>query len=132
MWNHLDKYRDAGLLIARIGLGFMFAFVHGWPKLTGGPELWAKVGGAMSRFGLGFYPEFWGFMAMTAEFGGGLLLALGLWFRPALAVMVFTMFVAAVHHLASGDSLGTASHAIESGIIFAALFLMGPGRYSLD
>lgn len=33
----LDKYRDVGLLILRVGIGLMF-MIHGFPKLFGGPE----------------------------------------------------------------------------------------------
>ncbi len=35
----LDKYRDVGLLILRVGIGIMF-MGHGLPKLIAGPEKW--------------------------------------------------------------------------------------------
>ena len=38
----LDKHRDIGLLILRIGFGCLFLF-HGLPKLFGGPEKWGKA-----------------------------------------------------------------------------------------
>ncbi len=38
----LTRYRDAGLLILRIGIGIMFLY-HGAPKLIGGPEKWEKL-----------------------------------------------------------------------------------------
>ncbi len=130
--NKLDRYRDAGVLFMRVGLGFMFVG-HGWGKLTGGPEKWEKIGGAMSTFGIDFMPVFWGFMAAFAEVFGGLALAAGLAMRPVLLVLLIpTMFVAAAKHLAAGDGFKGSSHAIELGIAFVGLFVVGPGKYSLD
>ncbi len=127
----LDKHRHIGLLILRIGLGCMFLF-HGFPKLFGGPEKWEKVGGAMAAFGITFIPAFWGFMAAISESLGGICLILGLFLRPACILMTITMLVATVSHLSRGDGLGGASHAIEVGIVFLSLILIGPGKYSLD
>jgi len=127
----LDKYRDHGLLILRLGLGAMFMW-HGLPKLLGGPELWAMVGGALGNFGVTFAPTFWGLLAALSEFGGGLLLILGLAVRPAALAMAGTMVVASTMHLANGEGLKGASHAIEVGIVFVALIFIGAGRFSLD
>jgi putative oxidoreductase len=130
MRNLFDRQFDTGLLILRIGMGIMF-ISHGAPKLLGGPERWAKVGGAMGNLGVTFTPQFWGFMAGLSEFGGGVMLILGVLFRPAMAFMLFTMTVAAISHLAKGQGLGGASHAIEDGIVFLSLIFIGPGKYSL-
>jgi putative oxidoreductase len=126
-----DRYRDHGLLLLRVGLGAMFLW-HGLPKLLGGPELWAMVGSALGNFGITFAPAFWGLLAALAEAGGGLLLILGLAVRPAALSMFGTMIVAATMHLANGEGLKGASHAIEVGIVFAALVFIGAGRFSLD
>ena len=101
---------------------------HGWPKLIGGPEKWAAIGKAVSHLGIDFAPAFWGLLAALSEFGGGLLIAAGILFRPACAALVATMTVASVMHLSQGDGFGKASHAIEAGILFLALSLIGPGR----
>lgn len=127
--NHLDKYRDVGLLILRIGIGIAFV-VHGWGKITGGPEGWAQLGQAISHVGIPFGYTFFGFMAALSEFGGGILLALGLLTRIAAPMMLCTMIVAASMHIATGQ--GSPWHAIEAGVLFLSLIFIGPGAYSLD
>ncbi|SHK48025.1 DoxX family protein [Hymenobacter psychrotolerans] len=128
-----NRYRthDLGLLLLRVGIGVMFT-IHGYPKLTGGPEMWAQVGGAMKVVGLDFAPVFWGFMAAVAEAVGGQLLALGLFFRIACALLLGTMVMATVMHISSGDAFGAYSHALEAAFLFLGLLFTGPGRYSLD
>lgn len=127
----LSKYKDVGLLVLRIGIGGMFLF-HGFPKIIGGPERWETLGMAMATFGIRFVPVFWGFMSAFAEFFGGIFIILGLFFRPACILLTINMTVAASMHLNRGDGLGGASHAIEDGIVFLSLILIGPGKYSLD
>ena len=123
---------DAGLLLLRVGVGAMFAIAHGGPKLLAGPPMWEKIGAAMGVVGIHVAPVAWGFLAAASEGLGGFLLMLGLFARPAAFFMMVTMAVASTMHLAHGDGIQTASHAIEMGIVFAALALTGPGRYSLD
>lgn len=125
------KNRDLGRLIIRIGLGLMFVF-HGWPKLVGGYDTWASLGGKMEYLGIDFLPVFWGFMASVSEFVGGIFILFGFQFRIASTFLMFTMLVASAYHLGNGDSLGQASHAIELFFIFLGLILVGPGRYSID
>lgn len=127
----LTKYRDLGLLLLRIGIGAMFVAVHGWPKIAGGAEKWKQLGGAMKNLGINFAPEMWGFLAAAAEFGGGILLILGFLFRPACGALAFTMAVAAFMQYKIGALFG-AAHPIELGIVFLALILIGPGRFSID
>jgi hypothetical protein len=43
----MDRYRDLGLLILRVGFGLAFVWYHGYPKLAGGPEMWARIGDAL-------------------------------------------------------------------------------------
>lgn len=127
----LDKYRDIGLLILRVGMGAMF-IGHGLPKMLGGKELWGKIGGAMGNIGITFMPEFWGFMASFSELFGGVFLLLGLFFRPATMLLTFTMLIATLMHMKNGDGFNGWSHAFESAIVFFSLIFIGPGIYSLD
>ncbi|MDQ0968947.1 putative oxidoreductase [Flavobacterium sp. W4I14] len=129
--DNLGKYRNTGLLLLRIGLGAMF-IIHGFPKLAGGPNGWTGLGGSMKVIGIDFLPIFWGFMAAATETFGGFLLIVGLFFRSALILLIFTMIIAALVHFGKGDGLGGASHAIELGIVFFGLIFIGPGKYSVD
>lgn len=123
---------DAGLLALRLGVGLMFVIVHGWPKLSGGPTNWRAVGGAFTRLaGISVVPEFWGFLAMLSEFGGGLCLIAGVLFRPACAMIFFTMTVAVLSIIRGGYGLGSASQPVELAIAVAALCLTGPGRFTV-
>jgi putative oxidoreductase len=128
----LDKYKDFGLLIMRLGLGAAF-IAHGWPKMVGGPDKWAGYGARFEAVsGIGFWPEFWGFMAAFAELGGGILLILGLLTRPAALLLVITMIVAALHHFNAGDGFSGYSHAMEAAFTFFGIFFLGAGKYSVD
>jgi putative oxidoreductase len=109
----------------------MFVF-HGYPKLVAGPEVWLMLGGALSGVGITFAPTFMGFLAAASEVGGGLLLALGLFTRPACFFLSGTMIVATLMHVSSGDPFVKYSHALESAILFFSFLFIGPGKISLD
>ena len=126
-----DKLHDLGLLVLRIGIGIVFMH-HGYPKLQGGPEVWNGVGGALMTIGISRYLTFFGFMAAVSEFGGGLLLALGLFVRPASLFMCITMVMATTMHIRSGDSFQVYSHPLKCAILFFSLVLIGAGKMSLD
>lgn len=130
IWNALEKYRDVGLLILRIGVGLGFLFYHGWGKLVGGAERWTNVGGVMSRIGIDFGHTFFGFMAALSETLGGVLLALGLFTRPVCLFIGFTMLMASISHYTSGR--GNPGNAMKFLFVFIGLFFIGPGKYSLD
>lgn len=129
--KYLGRFRDEGLLLLRLGLGGMF-LLHGGPKLIGGPEKWEAVGRAVTYLGIDGGFAAWGFLAGLGEFAGGLALILGAWFRPACLLLTGIMAVAATSHFGRGEGLMGASHAVELGIVFCALALVGPGRFSLD
>ena len=129
--SFLNKYRDIGLLILRIGFGCMY-IQYGAPKMFGGPKAWEGLGMAMGSMGITVAPVFWGFMASFSMFFGGICLIVGLLARPFSILLFITMAVAVSMHLHKGDGLPIASHAIDNTIVFLSLFFMGPGKYSLD
>lgn len=84
----------------------------------------------MEHLGIGFGHGFFGFMASFSESVGGLLIGLGLLFRPACVLLVITMFVATASHYATGR--GNPGHSAKNMLLFAGLLFIGPGKYSLD
>lgn len=129
-WLADSRAGDLGLLLARLGFGLGFVYFHGWPKLAGGWDRLARTGDAIANFGITFGYEWWGLAAGLAEAGGGFLVALGLFFRPAALAILVVMIVATTNHIVTGE--GTPAHAFKNAWLFAGWFLIGPGRYSLD
>ena len=130
LFNPLKSYRDAGLLIIRLGVGFGFIWFLGLPKFTTGETALVATGSAMRHFGItgGYY--WWGVAAALAESLGALFLALGLAFRPAMVAMVLEMTVATIEQFTR--PMPVPAHSFNNAFVFAGLFLTGPGRYSLD
>ena len=125
---------DVGLLIGRVGTGLLLAFGHGIFKLPPSEQFIAGVARA------GFpAPTLFAWMATFAEFGGGLLLALGLLTRPAALLIGFTMLVAALRAHGADPLFAQAARggpSKEMALLYlvpAVLFLLaGAGRYSAD
>ncbi len=131
VFSGLGRFRDFGLLVLRLGLGVAFV-LWGYPKMFGGPEMWTQLGGAMKVFKVSFFPVGWGFAAAFAEFGGGILVILGLFFRPATLLLLSTMVVATATHIAKGDPMTTVLSPLVLAFVFFGLLFDGPGKYSVD
>ena len=125
----MDKYRDLGLLVLRVGFGLAFVWYHGYPKLSGGPQTWAVIGDAVANFGITFGYGFWGLLAALAETIGGLLFAAGLLFRPACLAILAVMIVATIEQ--TSRPMPMPEHALKNAFVVAGMFLVGPGRYTL-
>lgn len=126
---------DTGLLLARVALGGLMA-AHGAQKLFGWFGGYGLTGTGGFFESLGFRPgRLFAAAAGLTEFGGGLLLALGLLHPFAAAGIVAVMVVAALSvHWQHG--LFATSNGIELPLLYAvgaaALALTGPGAFSLD
>lgn len=117
---------DLGLLALRLFAGPALAFAHGINKLPPSERFLAGV------VEMGFpQPVLFAWAAGLAEFGGGLLLALGLLTRPAAFLILVTMFVAAFVRQA-GDPFAEREAALLFGAIALLYLIAGPGRISLD
>jgi putative oxidoreductase len=124
-----------GLLILRLGIGLIIA-AHGAQKLFGvwgGPGM-TKWTQSVQR--LRIRPaQPWAWVAALSEFGGGLLLALGL-FSPlgSLAIAGAMLVAIATVHLAKGFWASKGGFEFNLSLIVpaAALAVTGPGQYSVD
>lgn len=133
MLTFIKRHSETGHVILRIGLGATSFFLRGIAQVAGGPERYQELGGAMANIGITFAPMFWGFTAAITELVGGLFLMLGLFVRPTSALLVFTMWVAALQtFIGRGHIFGAQAHAFELSIAYAALLFLGAGKLSLD
>lgn len=128
---------NAGLapLALRIPVGIIFA-AHGAQKLFGWFGGYGLEGTAQWMASIGLNPAYLlATLAGSAEFFGGLALLLGLFVRPAAALLGFTMVVAILSvHAANG--LFMANNGYEFGLallaVTATLLISGAGRFSAD
>jgi putative oxidoreductase len=122
------KMRDGGLLLLRM-LGAMFA-THGFDKLFADGFGENVPVGAVAGHGLPL-PVALAWAAAITEFLGGILIAIGLYTRPAAVLAAVTMSVAAfVIH--GADGFGKMELALVYLIGFGTLAVLGPGRWSGD
>lgn len=117
---------NAGLTLLRVFVGLSMALAHGLGKL---PPPQMMIDGVSA---LGFpMPQFFAWCAALAEFGGGLLLAVGFLTRPAAAMIAFTMIVAAFGAHAA-DPYQVKEMAFLFLVISIFFVLRGAGSWSLD
>ena len=95
--------------------------LHGYPKIIGGAEKWEMIGAAMRNIHINFAPAFWGLWrhlrSLVAHWLNSRVL-----FRPALAMLIFTMFIAAFMHYTNGDGFGGYSRSRERHCIFGFIY----------
>jgi putative oxidoreductase len=121
-----SRVADVGLLVLRLFAGLSMALAHGLAKLRN-PD--AIISGTEK---LGFpAPTVFGWMAILAEFGGGLLLAIGFATRPASLLVASTMTVAAFVAHRTDPFARKELALLYLGV--AILFLLaGSGRFGVD
>jgi putative oxidoreductase len=126
---------DTGLLILRVVVGLLLAG-HGSQKLFGwfGGHGIEGTGGFFH--GLGYRPgKRWAVVAGMSEFGGGVLLALGLLTPLAAAAIIGTMFNAVTSvHAKNGPwvSDGGWEYTLVIAASATTAAFAGPGAASLD
>lgn len=123
----IEYKKDWALLLLRLAFGGIMLVQHGLPKLT------KLIAGAPFKF-----PDVLGMgngtsltLAVFAEVFCAALLVVGFKTRWAAIPLVVTMLVAAfVQHAA--DPFAKKELAIMYFIGYAVIYLLGPGRHSLD
>jgi putative oxidoreductase len=120
-----DSKVSAALLILRV-LAAIIMIPHGYGKLTHYSEIQEKF---MDFMGLGKSVSLG--LVIFAEFFCSILLAAGLFTRFALIPLVIAMLVA-IFHAHNGEIFGDGEHAFLYLVIYMALLVAGPGRYSAD
>ncbi len=125
---------DVALLLLRVVVGLLMAG-HGAQKLFG----WFGGGGMTGFAGWldtkGFRPaRLWAWLAGIAEFGGGLLFALGLFSPLGTVGIASSMLIAIVR--AHWPKIWATDHGLELPLTYLVVALAaaisGPGAYSLD
>ena len=124
-------YSDWAILVLRLALAAIL-IAHGWPKIK---NLKAT---AQNFDGMGFKPgRFWGTVVAVAEFGGGILLLIGLFTQIAAFVLAIQFAVILIWKLRQKQKLvnmGGQSYELDL-IIFAALLILmtvGSSFYAAD
>jgi len=120
---------DWSILILRIIPSFYMFYYHGLKKISSTAS-WEWLGkAAMSVVGIEFGFIFFGFIAALSEGVLVWLVFLGVFTRLSSLFLIFTMFFASAYHLSDGES---AESALIYLTIYLVVFILGPGRYSLD
>lgn len=132
----LSRRSDIALLLLRVTVGVVF-IGHGAQKMFGAFGGRGLDGVAAAMAGLGLRPGmFFAVLGGVLEFGGGLLLLVGL-LTPLAGLLLSSVMVMAIA-LVTGENgfivLGGVGYEFNLVLIAAclALVLIGPGRLSLD
>jgi len=117
-------HTSLAMLVLRVSLGVTMFFAHGLGKLHSFPNP-----NFPDPFGIGPLPSL--ALAIFAEVFCSILLVLGLWTRLTLLPLMTTMAVAffIIH---GDDPFRSKELALIYLIGYVALFLGGPGQYSVD
>jgi len=121
-----EQLKDVGLLVMRLGTGFVMLFAHGSDKLV---NFSLKAAQFPDPLGLG--SSFSLVLVVFAEFFCSLAIIFGIFTRYAAIPLIINMMVAAfiVHN---ADPWARKELPILFLIIFLTLFFTGSGRYSMD
>lgn len=114
------------ITLLRVFAGLAMALTHGFGKI---PPNEMFVNG-VSSMGLPA-PELFAWLAAITEFGGGILLAIGLMTRPVALLLSSTMLIAGfiVH---SADPFNVKEMAFLYLVIYLVFLTRGSGKWSLD
>ena len=125
--RYLDRLQPLGLLVLRLVLGVIM-IGHSYGKVFGGEH---KAVGFISSIGL---PGWLAYFSMAAEFGGGILVILGLFTRFSSFAILIDMIVAIWKVHWKNGLLGEHGYqfTLSLAAIAFALILFGAGPIALD
>lgn len=119
-------YTHTVLLMLRIAIASLM-LVHGIPKLnlliSGEAHLFPAI--------MGMSPVLSLVLAVLAEVGCSVLILVGLGTRLAVVPLIITMLVA-VLYVHAADPFSAQELGIHYVLVYAALLVMGSGRFSVD
>ena len=129
--NEIFKHSNEwALVILRIIPSFYLFYYHGFKKIIGGSGTWEWLGeAAISLLGINFGFVFFGFLAASSEGVLTWFVMMGIFTRFSSFFIFITMFFAGLYHLVQGDS---GELALIYFTIYFTIFLIGPGKFSLD
>jgi putative oxidoreductase len=136
MKNILVRYKsfwpETSYFILRFSTGLMMCYYHGWSKILGDSDRWARLGNGLTQWiGLDILNVPLGFMAAFSESIGALLLAVGFMTRSTSFLLAFTMLVATIKNI-TGVGMEKAELSLLFLILSCVIFMRGSGKYSLD
>lgn len=121
--------KDLGLLLFRVLLGSFIAY-HGYKKFAGGKDSLTYVGSMLGQFGITKGYLVLGTLAALSEFLGGIFVVFGFLNRIATTMVVGTLAVAT--SVMYKEGFAKFSYPLEMMSAFIALFVAGPGKFSVD
>jgi len=136
MKNILVRYKsfwpETSYFILRFSTGLMMCYYHGWSKILGDSDRWARLGNGLTQWiGLDRLNVPLGFMAAFSESIGALFLAVGFMTRPTSFLLAFTMLVATIKNI-TGVGIEKAELSLLFLILSCVIFMRGSGKCSLD
>ena len=120
-----ESKMNIAVFVLRLFAGLLMAH-HGYGKITHFGEYSEKF---MDFLYLG--PKVSLGLVIFAEFFCSILLIIGLFTQLSLIPLIITMLVA-VFKAHGGDVFGDGEHGLLYLVIYVALFITGPGKYSID
>jgi len=125
--DFLDRLQPLAVLVLRLVLGAIM-IAHGWQKIAGHMH---GIMGMLPHLGI---PAWMAYLVVAAEFGGGILLVLGLFTRCAAFAIFIDMLVAILKvHLKNGlTGQGGFEFPLACMAIAFALIFIGAGPISFD
>ncbi|NMP04472.1 DoxX family protein [Pseudoalteromonas arctica] len=131
----LSSKAGVAALILRVPVGLILA-AHGAQKLFAWFGGYGLEGTGQWMASIGLEPGYWlAMMAGSAEFFGGIALAIGLLTRPAAVVAGFTMMIAIFSvHISNGLFMANNGYeyALTLLVVTIVLAIQGAGSFSLD